>query len=60
MAHYISEFINIFLQLKFESLIDFINTNLKEENLTAMKNLGEDLTEINPNSSKPTGSNPAD
>lgn len=54
-AHYISEFINIFLKELFGDLIDFINVNLKEENLTAMKNLGEDLEVAVANSTKMTG-----
>jgi hypothetical protein len=56
-AHYISEFINIFLKELFQGLIDFINENLKEENMTAMKNLGEDLEVAVANSNKMMGGN---
>jgi len=59
-AHYISEFITIFLKDLFGELIDFINQNLKEENLSAMKSIGEDLAEINLNASKISGQNQAD
>ena len=40
-------------------MIDFINVNLKEENMTAMKNLGEDLDVAVVNSNKMTGTNAA-